>query len=67
MTDEARRVANIGSGERRKRRLLGLAGLVAGTLVIGLGVSARSSAWLVAVFAFFFLGALGVLQARAHT
>jgi hypothetical protein len=67
MTHRVRGVANIGPGERRKRLLFGVVVSAGGALVIALDLPARSSSWLVAVLTLFFLGALGVLQARAHT
>ena len=47
--------------------LFGLVLLAAGLSVVVLDVAAASGWWLVAVFALFWAGALGVLQARGPT
>jgi hypothetical protein len=47
--------------------LFGLVLLAAGLSVVVLDLAAASGWWLVAVFALFWAGALGVLQARGHT
>lgn len=41
--------------------------LVVGLAVVVMDLAASSGWWLVAVFALFWGGALGVLQARGHT
>ncbi len=64
----AGRVANIGPRGRRRRALLGVAALAAGVAILALllmlGVDRGWRALLVVPF---WVGALGVLQARAHT
>jgi fucose permease len=60
-------IANIGPRGRRRRLLLGLVLLAVGLLVVVLDLAAASGWWLVAVFALFWAGALGVLQAHGHT
>jgi len=64
----AERVANIGPRGRRRRVLLGAAALAAGVAILALllmlGVDRGWRALLVVPF---WAGALGILQARAHT
>jgi len=64
----AGRVANIGPRGRRRRVLLGAAALGAGVAILALllmlGVDRGWRALLVVPF---WAGALGILQARAHT
>jgi hypothetical protein len=64
----AGRVANIGPRGRRRRVLLGAAALAAGVAILALllmlGVDRGWRALLVVPF---WAGALGILQARAHT
>ncbi len=61
-------LANIGGRERRKRLLVGLAGLVAGAALEAVLVRPGAPGWWRAgVFAAFWLGALGVMQASGHT
>lgn len=62
------RVANIGPRGRRRRALIGGAALAAGvailTLLLMLGVD---RGWRAVLVVPFWVGALGILQARAHT
>ena len=64
----AGRVANIGPRGRRRRVLLGAAALAVGVAILALllmlGVDRGWRALLVVPF---WAGALGILQARAHT
>ena len=60
-------LANIGPRGRRGRLLVGLVMAVAGLAVVVMDLAAVSRWWLVAVFALFWAGALGVLQACGHT
>ena len=61
-------IANIGLAERRKRHRAGVAGLLLGALValaawtMGLPLAVRAAS-----APFFFVGSLGIFQARAHT
>jgi hypothetical protein len=61
-------VANIGPSERRKRTVLGLFALAVGAVLVvtlvGLGAGAG---WQLLAFPPFFMGALGIMQARRHT
>jgi fatty acid desaturase len=67
MGTAAEQLANIGPNGRRVRRIFGIVMLVVGLAAVVLGLPAGTRWWLVAVFACFWLGSLGVLQARAHT
>jgi hypothetical protein len=67
MSDRKPPFANIGLRQRRQRLLYGLVMLVVGLAVVVMDLAGASRWWLVAVFAFFWVGALGVLQARGHT
>ena len=62
------RVGNIGPGGRRRRLTLGLimaaVGLVA---VAALIVSGAAPGWVLAAFVPFWVGALGLIQARERT
>lgn len=61
-------LANIGRRERRKRLLSGVAGLVAGAMLeAALVVLGKPAWWRLGVFAAFWFGALGVMQATGHT
>jgi hypothetical protein len=70
MSDEPAKVciANIGAAGRRQRLTLGVvllaAGVAAAVLLIAFGVPRPLR---LALFALFWIGALGVFQARAHT
>lgn len=61
-------VANIGPGERRKRLLMGIT-----MLAVGVGITATlmftgvSQGWRVGLFFPFWMGALGLFQAREKT
>lgn len=61
-------IANIGSHQRRKRLTFGLVllgvGLVLGLFLVGVGVHRL---WRLVLFAPFWLGAVGVQQAREKT
>ena len=59
--------ANIGPKGRRARLIFGLVLLAAGLALIVGGVAADARWWLVVIFMVFWLGSLGVLQARGHT
>ena len=62
------RAANIGPKGRRQRVLMGAATLVAGSVVlVVLLMSGVGRGWRVALWVPFWAGALGILQARAHT
>ena len=62
------RAANIGPKGRRRRVLMGAATLVAGSVVlVVLLVSGVGRGWRAALWVPFWAGALGILQARAHT
>ncbi len=60
-------LANIGPAGRQKRLFSGVVELAIGLASALVAFSGGSRWWLVGVFAFVWLGALGVLQARAHT
>ena len=63
----ASRLANIGPRGRRRRLIFGIVGTLGALAVVALDLAARSRLWLAAVFVLFFIGALGALQAGAHT
>jgi hypothetical protein len=68
MSERTPLLANIGPRGRRRRLLWGLAGLAVGTgLEAVFVVRAAPAWWRLAVFAAFWLGALGVMQASGHT
>jgi hypothetical protein len=68
MSGRAGFLANIGRRERRKRLVSGLVGLAAGVaLEAGLVLLEAPTWWRLLVFAAFWLGALGVMQASGHT
>lgn len=67
MSDRKPPLANIGPQQRRRRLLYGLVMLVVGLAAVVMDLASASRWWLVGVFAFFWAGALGVLQARGHT
>lgn len=60
-------VRNIGDQGRRRRLAFGVVATLGGLAIVALNMVAVSRAWLVAVFALFFLGSLGALQSRGHT
>ena len=63
----ASEVVNIGPGESRKRRLMGIAALAAGALLAFALVVLGAPFWMrVLVFFPVWLAALGLLQAREH-
>lgn len=62
------RVANIGPLGQRRRFMLGVIALAAGlALATALVVAGAAVAWVAAVWPLFWIGALGVLQAREKT
>ena len=64
----AERVANIGPRGRRRRVLLGAAALAAGVAILALLVMLGvDRGWRALLVVPFWAGALGILQARAHT
>jgi hypothetical protein len=67
MSERKPPLANIGPRQRRQRLLYGLVMLVVGLAVVVADLAGASRWWLLAVFAFFWVGGLGVLQARGHT
>jgi uncharacterized membrane protein len=65
---ERRKATNLGPVQRRRRLVIGATGLLAGVVLVGalIGLGA-SPGWLLLAFAPFFVGALGVIQARERT
>lgn len=64
----AGRIANIGPRGRRQRRILGLWMVAVGLLAVGAFIVAGlAPAWTLLAFVPFWLGALGLLQARERT
>jgi hypothetical protein len=64
----AARVANIGSGERRKRLTFGIGAMAAGVvLAIGLIYVAAPVLWRLPLIFLFYAGALGIFQSRDKT
>ena len=62
------RIANLGPGERRKRRVFGLAGLVISVaLALALLLGHAAQPWRLALFAPLFAAALGFFQDRDRT
>jgi hypothetical protein len=62
------KATNIGPAQRRRRLVIGAAGLLAGVALVGTLISLGASpGWLLLAFAPFFVGALGVIQARERT
>jgi len=62
------RVANIGTGERRKRLTAGIVGLTVGLLLAAPLITLRApTMWRVLLFFPFLFGALGVFQSRDKT
>lgn len=61
-------LANIGAAGRRRRRSLGLVFLALGAVAaVALALAGMPRALRLALFPCFWIGALGVFQARAHT
>src|SRR5687768_17139750 len=61
-------IANIGLAERRKRHRIGVVGILLGAGVVGGAWALELPLAVRAVSAlFFFIGFIGVFQARAHT
>jgi hypothetical protein len=66
MTDA--RMANIGPGGRRRRVLVGVVMMAIGLVAVGaLIVAGAARGWGLAAFLPFWLGALGLIQARERT
>ena len=64
----AQRFSNIGPGERRKRLLMGVTILAVGaSLALTLILIGAPRPWRLTLFLPFWMGALGVFQARANT
>ena len=62
------RAANLGPRQRTRRLVLGVAILAIGIgLVIGLTAAGAPRGWLLAAIIPFWLGALGLIQARERT
>jgi len=62
------RVVNIGGPGRRRRAVVGLAGVGAGAaLVAGVATACAAPAWATVAVVPFWVGALGLLQAREWT
>lgn len=61
-------IANIGRKERRKRMTFGVIGLAAGVIAAAALVATDvARAWRLALFVPFWMGGLGVFQAREKT
>ncbi len=61
-------IVNIGPGERRRRRSLGLVSLLAGAaLLVGVWALGLPPAARLSASVFFFAGFAGIFQARAKT
>ncbi len=68
MPEQARCIQNIGPREWRRRLVMGAGTLAAGVaLALALMVTGVDRWWRVGLFVPFWVGALGVFQARAHT
>ena len=68
MSEVPQLLANIGSRQRLRRLLWGLAATAAGLgLEAARAAAGASSWWRLAAFAVLWLGALGVMQASGHT
>lgn len=68
MSPTPARFANIGAAGRRRRFLLGAAALGLGVVAVAvLLVAGVDRGWRLALLAPFWVGALGVLQARGQT
>jgi len=67
-TPLAEHIANIGAGERRKRLLFGVFGLLVGAVIAGLLIAVDSPAlWRLPLLLVFYAGALGVFQSFDKT
>ena len=61
-------VANIGPAQRQRRRVMGIVALTVGVgLAVVLVWLRASPGWLLLPFVPFFVGMLGLVQAREHT
>ncbi len=68
MPEQPIRAANIGPRERRKRLMMGAVMLAAGVgSTAALILAGVGPCWRIGLFVPFWIGALGVFQARAHT
>jgi hypothetical protein len=62
------RIANIGTGERRKRLVFGIVASAVGVVIAALLVVIHAPlVWRLPLFLPFYVGALGVFQARDKT
>jgi MFS family permease len=62
------RIANIGSGGRRKRLVFGLLALGVGAVIAALLVAVGAPrVWRLPLFVVFYVAALGIFQARDKT
>jgi uncharacterized membrane protein len=67
-TAPSARVANIGVGERRKRLTFGIVGFGVGVVIAAvLIVIGAPLLWRLPLFLVFYVGALGIFQARDKT
>jgi hypothetical protein len=68
MDSPSGRIANIGAGERRKRLRFGIVGLGVGAVIaVLLAVIHAPLVWRLPLFLPFYVGALGIFQARDKT
>jgi hypothetical protein len=68
MLEPPRRIGNIGPRARRERAVLGVLGLLVGAAGVWvLHAVGGSRLWLLAMFAAFWVGSVGLLQAYEHT
>jgi hypothetical protein len=62
------RIGNIGSGGRRRRAITGAFLVAVGVVLVAALILARvAPGWVLAAFVPFWLGALGLIQAREQT
>lgn len=67
-TAPSARVVNIGVGERRKRLTFGIVGLGVGVVIAAVLIVIRAPlVWRLPLFLVFYVGALGIFQARDKT
>lgn len=68
MESPSGRISNIGAGERRKRLRFGIVGLGVGAVIAVLLVVIHAPlVWRLPLFLPFYVGALGIFQARDKT